>query len=59
MSVIPYHEIMIHPVLYTHAAPRNVVIIDSTDPIGPAEGLFSQPFTTTACVLCAVLAVTM
>src|SRR3569623_1138608 len=40
-----YHEMMSHPALFTHAAPKRVLIIgDSTDPIGPAEGLFNRAF---------------
>jgi spermidine synthase len=40
-----YHEMMSHPGVFTHTDPKRVVIIvDSTDPIGPAEGLFWATF---------------
>jgi spermidine synthase len=49
-----YHEMMSHPALFSHpgikwvadAKPEtyDVIIIDSTDPVGPAAGLFSEAF---------------
>src|SRR5215469_16980658 len=40
-----YHEMLAHPALFAHPAPRRVLIIgDSTDPVGPAEELFSESF---------------
>ncbi|MHB0774784.1 hypothetical protein [Halomonas sp. WWR20] len=35
---------MSHPALFTHTNPKRVVILDSTDPVGPAEGRFKIDF---------------
>src|SRR4030066_192220 len=48
-----YHEMMTHPALFTdgiqwvadaNPGSYDVIIVDSTDPVGPAAGLFSETF---------------
>ena len=48
-----YHEMMAHPALFSHAAPRNVLIIGGGGMLGP---VYFGPWLLAACIIALLLA---